>query len=112
MKRGKTVEMAERIILYWRDIPAQVIIRKGRTAEKRELPERFIQAVDACAMRVGSKDSEAYLEQWRRSAPQPCSDDLAAEADRSLAELVAAYDQDRLKALIEGAGFDEAAAPR
>jgi len=27
--------MAQRIIVYWRDIPAQIIIRQGRTAEKR-----------------------------------------------------------------------------
>ncbi|MCL4765328.1 MAG: virulence factor [Hyphomicrobiaceae bacterium] len=103
--------MAERIILYWRDIPAQVIVRKGRATEKRELPECFIQAIDACAMRVGARGSEAYLEQWRRGAAQPCSDDLAAEADRAVAELVDAYDEPRLKALADGGGFDRAAAP-
>ena len=96
--------MAERIILYWRDIPAQVIVRRGRAAEKRELPERFIQAIDRCAMRVGARDSEAYLAEWRRAAPEPCGDDLAAEADRTMAELDAAYDAPRLKALVENGG--------
>ena len=73
--------MAQRIIVYGRDIPAQVIVRQGRTAEKRELPERFIQAVDRCAMRVGARDSDAYLAEWRRGDPEPVGDDLKAEAD-------------------------------
>jgi hypothetical protein len=96
--------LAERIVIYWRDIPAQVIVRRGRTSEKRELPEVFIQAIDHCAMRVGAKDSEAYLAEWRRGAPEPCGDDLAAEADKALAELVATYDRTRLKALIANGG--------
>lgn len=100
--------MAERITLYWRDIPAQIIIRKGRATEKRELPERFIRAIDACAMRVGAKDGEAYLSQWRRGTPQPCSDDLAVEADAAIADLVQSYDDDRLKALVRAEGFDPA----
>jgi len=69
---------AQRIIVYWRDIPAQVIVRQGRRAERRELPERFIQAIDAAAMAVGARDSDAYLSQWRRGAPVPCGEDLAA----------------------------------
>ena len=62
--RIKHQAMAEKIIVYWRDIPAQVLIQKGRKKERRELPERFIQAVDAAAMKVGAKDSDAYLAEW------------------------------------------------
>jgi hypothetical protein len=96
--------MAERIIVYWRDIPAQVIVRSGRKAAKRELPERFVQAIDACAMRVGARDSDAYLAEWRRGAPEPCGDDLEAEADAALAELEAAFDRERLRGLVERGG--------
>jgi hypothetical protein len=98
------VRMAERVIIYWRDIPAQVIVRQGRRSEKRELPERFIQAVDRCAMASGAKDSDAYLAEWRRGPPESCGDDLAAEADRAVAALGAAYDAARLKALVERGG--------
>lgn len=96
--------MAERVIIYWRDIPAQVVVRSGRRAERRELPERFIQAIDRCAMSVGARDSDAYLAEWRRGAPEPVGDDLAAEADRAAAELVATYDTGRLAALVAGGG--------
>lgn len=96
--------MAERIIIYWRDIPAQIIVRRGRVTEKRELPERFIQAIDRCAMSVGAKDSEAYLTAWRRGLPEPCDDDLAAVAATAFDEICATYDEARLKALVSKGG--------
>ncbi len=96
--------MAQRIIVFWRDIPTQVIIRQGRTSEKRELPERFIQAVDRAAMRSGARDTDAYLAEWRRGEPEPCGEDLAAEADAAVAELEARYDAARLDALVRNGG--------
>src|SRR6186997_469806 len=96
--------MAQRIVIYWRDIPSQVIVRQGRTAEKRELPERFIKAIDRCAMRVGARDSDAYLAEWRRGAPEPCGDDLKAEADAAFARLENEYGRDRLRQLVDNGG--------
>ena len=96
--------MAERIIVYWRDIPAQVIVKAGRKAAKRELPERFVQAIDASAMRTGARDTDAYLAEWRRGAPEPCGDDLEAEADAALARLENEYGRDRLRQLVDNGG--------
>lgn len=96
--------MAQRIILYWRDIPTQVIIRQGRATEKRELSARFALAVDAAAMRAGLHGSDAYLEQWRRGAPEPCGDDMAAEADAAAAALEARFDPVTLAALVQNGG--------
>ena len=72
--------MASLTILYWRDIPSQVIVKAGRTAAKRELSERFIRAIDAAAMHAGAKSADAYLDDWRRGEPVPCGDDLENEA--------------------------------
>ena len=96
--------MADRIIVYWRDIPAQVIIKKGRTNAKRELSLRFTEAIDMCAMRTGAADTDDYLAEWRKAEPTTVSDDLDAEADKALAELEAAYDRDRLIALVKAGG--------
>ena len=96
--------MASRITIFWRGIPAQVLVREGRLAEKRELSERFIQAIDRAAMRAGLRESEAYLAEWRRADPEPCGDDLAAEADTAAAALEAAYPDDRLARLVRGEG--------
>ena len=41
--------MAELVILSWRDIPAQVVVKQGRRSAKRELSKRFIEAIDRAA---------------------------------------------------------------
>lgn len=96
--------MAERLIVYWRDIPAQVIVKAGRKSAKRELPLRFGQAIDACAMKVGAVGTDEYLAEWRRGDPEPCGDDLEAEADATLARLESEYGRDRLRQLVDNGG--------
>ena len=96
--------MADRIVVYWRDIPAQVIIRQGRKTAKRELSLRFTETIDMCAMRSGAAETDDYLAEWRKADPVPVSDELEAEADRAAAELEAAYDKDRLVALVRSGG--------
>lgn len=99
--------MADRIIVYWRDIPAQVIVRQGRKTARRELSLRFTEAIDMAAMRSGAAETDDYLAEWRKGDPSPVSDDLDAEADRAAAELEAAYDKARLAALVHAGGRDD-----
>jgi Virulence factor len=96
--------MANLTILYWRDIPSQVIVKAGRSSAKRQLSERFIRAIDAAAMHAGAKSADAYLSEWRRAEPIPCGDDLEAEADASAARLEAEYDTHRLAVLAKHDG--------
>jgi hypothetical protein len=100
--------MAQLTIVYWRDIPAQVIVRAGRASAKRELSERFQEAIDLSAMGSGARDSDAYLADWRRAAPIPCDDDLEAEADAAVARLETEYDQKRLVSLAASGGRETA----
>ena len=92
--------MAKMTIVYWRDIPAQVIAKEKRTTAKRVLSERFEKAIDRAAMRSGARDTDAYLAEWRRGEPDPCGDDLEAEASAAAARREAEYGDDRLAALI------------
>jgi Virulence factor len=96
--------MADRIIVYWRDIPAQVIIKQGRKTAKRELSLRFTEAIDMSAMRSGAADTDEYLAEWRKADPVPVSDDLEMEADLAVSEIEAAYDKERLVALVKSGG--------
>jgi hypothetical protein len=98
--------MAERIIVYWRDIPAQVIVKAGRRTAKRELPERFVQAIDRCAMKTGARDTDAYLAEWRRGTPEPAGEDLEAEAEAAYAMLDGALGNEELKVLVENDGWE------
>ncbi|MCB2135800.1 MAG: virulence factor [Rhodobacteraceae bacterium] len=97
--------MAEVTIVYWRDIPAQVIVGKGRRGTKRPLPERFEQAIDRCAMKIGARDTDAYLAEWRKAAPVIVEGEDDAVADAEVARIVAEYDQDRIKILIANDGW-------
>tara|TARA_R110002126_G_scaffold276479_3_gene422114 strand:+ start:2913 stop:3212 length:300 start_codon:yes stop_codon:yes gene_type:complete len=96
--------MADCIVVYWRDIPAQIIVKKGRKAAKRELSLRFTEAIDMCAMRTGAADSEDYLADWRKGDPVPVSDDLEAEADKAAKALEEEFNKERLVALVKSDG--------
>ncbi|HET7715078.1 MAG TPA: virulence factor [Bauldia sp.] len=96
--------MATLTILYWRDIPTQVVARAGRASAKAELPKRFMEAVDSAAMRAGLFNSDDYLAHWRRGEPTPCGDDLDKAVADAVASLDAAYDAERLRRLIEAGG--------
>ncbi len=99
--------MTDVTIVYWRDIPAQVIAGKGRRGAKVQLPERFEQAIDRCAMKIDAKDSDAYLAEWRKAVPYQVEGDqndvVRAEADRLDAE----YTKDKIKQLIANDGWEK-----
>ncbi|PIL13652.1 hypothetical protein P775_27200 [Puniceibacterium antarcticum] len=46
--------MPDVTIMFWRDIPAQVIVGRCRSGAKVQLPERFEQAIDRATMRTGA----------------------------------------------------------
>jgi hypothetical protein len=96
--------MAQLTIVFWRDIPAQVIVSAGRQRAKRELTQRFQEAIDRAAMRSGAHGTDAYLQEWRRADPVPCGDDLEAEASAAAERLEAEYDEAKLKALVMAGG--------
>ena len=92
-------------VVYWRDIPAQVMVKQGRTAARRQLPERFEQAIDRCAMKVGARDADAYLAEWRRGEPVEVEGDLEQAARAEATRLEAEFDNERIKALIANGGW-------
>jgi hypothetical protein len=98
--------MANLIIISWRDIPAQVIVKRGRETAKVQLSARFQEAVDRAAMRAGKGSSDAYLADWKRSEPRPCGEDLNAEAAAEAAKLEARYTDEDLERLIRAKGLD------
>ncbi len=58
-------------------------------------------------MRAGKGSSDAYLADWRRSAPRPCGDDLQAEASAEAARLEANFTDEDLERLVRSKGVDE-----
>ncbi|MGB8813299.1 MAG: virulence factor [Paracoccaceae bacterium] len=96
--------MPDVTVVFWRDIPAQVIVGKGRRGSKVQLNERFEKAIDRVAMKVGAKDADAYMADWRKAEPYEVEGEPDAVAASEAARLEAEYDAVRLKALIDADG--------
>ena len=100
--------MIKKICVYWRDIPSQLILQRGRQREKVMLGARFQEAIDRAAMRAGKGSSDAYLSEWRRETSRCDADgELQQIAVRELARLESEFSDERLVALIRNHGSAE-----
>jgi hypothetical protein len=98
--------MADLVVVYWKDIPAQVKARSGRQTARRELSPRFAEAIDRAAMRSGEKDQDAYLAQWRTGDPVAVDGDLQQAVDSICLSLEAEWNDARLSAAVANGGRD------
>jgi hypothetical protein len=96
--------MASLSVIWWRDIPAQVVAKEGRLSTKHILPGRFQEAIDRAAVRAGLAGTDDYLAEWRRES-RACGDDLEAEVAAEVALLESAYPAARLKSLAAAGGL-------
>lgn len=93
------------VTIYWRDIPSQVLVQKGRTKAKVQLPHRFQEAIDRAAMRAGKGSSDLYLEEWRRDTQQVEGvDDLQAYVEATAEQIAEQYDDELLDKMIRNKG--------
>ena len=97
--------MVKKILVYWRDIPSQVIVQRGRRREKVLLSARFQKAIDRAAMRAGKGSSDAYLSEWRRvSTRLETPEDLRELAEVAAQEFEEQFTDQRLRELIRAHG--------
>jgi hypothetical protein len=95
---------AELTVIWWRDIPAQVVAKSGRTAARVQLTGRFQEAIDMAATRVGLIGTDDYLNEWHRET-RSCGVDLDAEAALEAERLELSYTDDALDALVRAGGL-------
>ena len=98
--------MAELTVIWWRAIPAQVVAREGRTSARAQLTNRFQEAIDMAATRVGLIGTDDYLNEWHRET-RPCGDDLDVEAAAEAERLEQAYPDTALETLVRAGGLVE-----
>jgi hypothetical protein len=97
--------MVKQILIYWRDIPAQVIVQRGRKREKAQLSSRFHEAIDRAAMRAGKGSSDAYMSEWRReSSTLDTADDLHDIAMQVVSRFESEFSDEQLLQLIRNHG--------
>ena len=93
--------------IYWRDIPAQVVVKQGRKRAKKVLPSRFQEAIDRAAMRAKKISADAYLDDWRQEMAT-LEGDITALVDETSARLEAEYADARLDTILRNKGIDPA----
>ena len=94
----------KKITIFWRDIPSQVLIQRGRKRDKMMLEHRFQEAIDRAAMRAGKGSSSAYIAEWRRETElinEDVSNNFLTEEVQKLQNL---FSEEDLKALIKNHG--------
>ena len=97
--------MAQLIVVFWRDIPAQVIVKAGRQTAKRELPERFVQAIDMPPPCAPARRPPTTI--WRTGGvrtPCPAGTTWKPRPTPRSARLVAEYDKARILELVNNQG--------
>ena len=102
--------MAELTVIWWRAIPAQVVAREGRTTARAQLTNRFQEAIDMAATRVGLIGTDDYLHEWHRET-RSCGDDLDEEAAAEAERLEHAYPDAALDALVRAGGLADEGGP-
>jgi hypothetical protein len=96
----------QKIEVFWRDIPAQVLVKRGRERGKTILSHRFQAAIDRAAMRAGKGGSDEYLEDWRRVASSIDDEGTPQElADQFATAIEQAYSNEDIAALVAGKGL-------
>ena len=95
--------MATLSIIWWCDIPAQVVAKDARRSSKVVLHPRFQVAIDKAANRAGKREYNGYIAEWRKTF-EPCGDDLAAVARAEAERLETTYDKHHLAELIQTGG--------
>jgi hypothetical protein len=94
------------IVIYWRDVPAQVNAQRGRERVSLPLPRPFQYAVERASFVSKQKNAHDFVRHWRRT-DRPCGDDLNAAAQAEFHAVVAAYPEERLRALIAAGGTED-----
>ena len=94
----------KKITIFWRDIPSQILIQKGRKRDKMMLEHRFQEAIDRAAMRAGKGSSSAFIGEWRRETElikEDVSNNFLTEEVQKLQNL---FSEEDLKVLIKNHG--------
>ena len=97
-------------IIYWRDIPAQVTARSGRTRVSEKLEHRFQVAIDGAATRAGKTSADDYLAEWREESQQ-CGSDLETAVTTKKRELEEGFTPELLRAHVRNEGWAPTESP-
>jgi len=95
----------ELIVIYWRDIPAQVNAQEGRDRHQVVLGGKFQRAIDRAKRKATIYTADEEVAQWRRES-RTITGDLAEEAQTAADAIEREYRSDRLGLLAYYGGWE------
>ncbi|MEO7371437.1 MAG: virulence factor [Ilumatobacteraceae bacterium] len=95
----------ELIVIYWRDIPAQVNAQEGRDRHQVVLGGKFQRAIDRAKRKAKIYTADEEVAQWRRES-RPITGDLATEAQAAATAINGEYRRERLGLLAYFGGWE------
>ena len=103
MARGSN----EVVVIWWRDIPAQVNAQFGRERKQVQMSDKFQRAIDRAKRKAHIYTADEDIAQWRRVS-LPLVGDLSEAAEREADRLEIEYSRERLGRLAFAGGFESA----
>jgi hypothetical protein len=95
----------ELVVIYWRDIPAQVNAQLGRERHQVLLSEKFQRAVDRAKRKAHIDTAHEDVAQWRRVS-RPCDGDPATAAEALAEQIEQEFTRERLGLLAFAGGWE------
>ena len=95
----------ELVVIYWRDIPAQVNAQEGRDRHQVVLAGKFQRAIDRAKRKAKIYTADEEVAQWRRES-RAITGDLAEEAQAAADAIEREYRSDRLGLLAYFGGWE------
>jgi hypothetical protein len=99
--------VAEYQITYWREIPSMVVARDDSDTFKVALANRFQEAIDEAAMRLGASDADAYMNGWNRSDWTQADGSVSEIAERISRELEENLNEEQLNELLDSLNTED-----
>lgn len=93
--------MVEYQITYWREIPSMIVFKQDSETVKNMLPNRFQEAIDEAAMRLGAIDSDAYLAGWTKSEWFEIAGVLSDISEGVIKDIELKYSDEKITELLE-----------
>jgi len=91
-------------VTRWRELPSMVAARDGDENVKTQLAQRFQEAIDEAAMRLGDTGADDYLAGWERTLWTAAEGTPSEVLDRVAAELEAEWPAERVAGYLDGLG--------
>ena len=92
-------------IVFWRDIPGQVVIRENRRSTRLRLSPKFMKAIERAAYRLKKKQKDVWFDPWH-DVEQPFTGEISEQGRLLVEHIEQQYSETVLDQLSRASGKD------